>query len=40
MNAILNEFSNTNRSTRLNLPYDSHFATKRSFEVNTLFTII
>jgi hypothetical protein len=30
--ALLNEFSNTTRSTKLGLPNDSHFTAKRSFE--------
>jgi hypothetical protein len=34
MLALLNEFSNTNRSTKLGLSSDSHFTAKRSFEQN------
>lgn len=34
MQALLNEFANTTRSTRLGLSSDSHFSAKRAFEQN------
>lgn len=34
MQALLNEFSNTTRSTKLGLSSDSHFTAKRLFEQN------
>lgn len=34
MQALLNEFANTTRSTKLGLSSDSHFTAKRSFEQN------
>jgi hypothetical protein len=33
MLALLNEFSNTSRSTKLGISNDAHFMAKRSFEV-------
>lgn len=34
MQALLNEFANTTKSTKLGLSSDSHFTAKRSFEQN------
>lgn len=40
MLALLNEFSNSNKSTKLGLPNDSHFTAKRLFEVMCIIIII
>ncbi len=36
MLALLNEFSNTNKSTKLGIPNDWHFRAKRLFEVKKI----
>jgi hypothetical protein len=40
MLALLNEFSNSNKSTKLGLPNDSHFTAKRLFEVQHIIFIL